>query len=187
MPESPDDIHIADHLDSDVKDKLVKGASVLILARHNIIKGNVKPGFTTIYWDCPWTDGGEVDTLGLLCDPNHPVFHHFPTEFHTNWQWWAPMVNSKPMILNDFPKTFKPTIQMIDDWNRNRKLGVLFEANVGKGKVVVCSIDLNENPDSDPVIRQLRYSLLMYMSGQNFSPSENLTLEQLQTVFSSEN
>jgi hypothetical protein len=58
----------------------------------------------------------------------------------------------------------------IDDWNRNYKLGVIFEAKVGAGKLLVCSIDL----DSRPGAQQLRRSLLDYMAGEKFQPKTEI-------------
>ena len=43
-------------------------------------------------------------TLGILCDPNHPALARFPTEFHTNWQWWHLVKNSRPIVLDDTEK-----------------------------------------------------------------------------------
>ena len=68
------------------------------------------------------------------------------------------------MILDDLPPDLRPTVQVIDDWVTNRKLGLVFEAKVGKGKLLVCSIDLKNDLDQNPVARQMRHSLLDYMA-----------------------
>jgi len=182
MP-SNKDLLIVEKLDDNTIAALTAGKNVLLLPGKEYIKGNVKPGFTTIYWDSPLTDGGEVDTVGMLCNPDHPAFKDFSTEFHCNWQWWEPMVNSKPMILDGLGKSFKPMVQMIDDWNLNRKLGLIFEANVENGKMLVCSVNLKNDIDSQLVSRQLKYSLLNYMVSRKFSPADNLTVDLLKTVF----
>ena len=39
-------------------------------------------------------------TLGLLIDPAHPLFREFPTQEHTNWQWFPVVKASHPLILD---------------------------------------------------------------------------------------
>jgi len=83
------------------------------------------------------------------------------------------------MILDDLPADLRPTVQVIDDWVTNRKLGLIFEAKVGKGKLLVCSIDLENGLHQNPVARQMRQSLLDYMASSRFRPSVSVTPEQI--------
>jgi aryl-alcohol dehydrogenase-like predicted oxidoreductase len=64
-------------------------------------------------------------------------------------------------------------VQVIDDWFTARKLGLVFEARVGRGRLVVCSILLD---DAGVVARQLRRSLLHYIAGDRFQPLQELDL-----------
>ena len=41
--------------------------------------------------------------MGQLIQKDHPLFKEFPTESHTNWQWW-PMANQRAVILPDTVK-----------------------------------------------------------------------------------
>ena len=81
-------------------------------------------------------------TLGILTDPDHPMFRHFPTDMHTNWQWFSILKQSYPFILDKFPAGYKPIVQVIDNVERNHKLGLVFELAVGQGKLLVCMADL---------------------------------------------
>ena len=111
-------------------------------------------------------------TLGFLCDPGHPVFKHFLTDFHPDWQWWDIINNaSSAFILDSFPPELKPIIQPIDDPQTNRRLGLLFEAKVGKGKLLVCGMDLNSRISTSPAARQLLHSIYLYMSSPKFKPA----------------
>ena len=85
----------------------------------------------------------------------------FPTDYYTNWQWWELLQYSKPVIMTPFG--VKPIVRVIDDWALCRDLGLVFEMKVGKGKVLVCAIDILNDLESRPVARQLKYSLLEYM------------------------
>lgn len=139
--------------------------------------------------ELPLDHGGESETLGLLTNPNHPVFRLFPTDDHSNWHWYELLVTARPMILDawgaghPWPKDHRPLIQMIDDWNQNRKLAVLAEARMGRGKLVVCSMDLESDPDKRMVARQFRHSLLAYMESTAFQPATVISAEQLRGLF----
>jgi hypothetical protein len=140
-------------------------------------------GFSSIFWNTAWTQRQAPHTLGILCDPTHPAFAEFPTDYHSNWQWWYLVSRAGVMILDDLPTELSPTVQAIDDWVTNRKLGLVFEAKMGQGNLLVCSIDLENDLDTNPVARQLRYSLLRYMAGSHFEPAVTLTADQVRTLF----
>ncbi len=86
------------------------------------------------------------------------------------------------MILDDLPETLSPIVQVIDDWNTCRKLGLAFEAKVGNGKLLLCSIELEKDLAARPVARQLRHSLLRYMASDDFAPDTAVTLEALEAL-----
>jgi len=110
----------------------------------------------------------------FLQPPKHPAFSAFVTDFHSNWQWWEIQQNAQPFILTELPAV-KPIVQVIDDWFTNRKLGYVFEARVGTGKLLACSADLTNNLGRRPAARQLLVSLLEYMGDTRFAPSAALT------------
>lgn len=182
-------VNIVHAFDESTRKLLEQGRTVLLLPDIGTIRGDIPQCFTSIYWNCPWTDGGESQTLGILCDPTHPVFRHFPTESHTNWQWWELLTQARPMILDGWgvdsawPKTYRPLVQLIDDWNQNRKLGVLAEAKVGPGRLMICAMDIENDLDSRPVARQLRHSLIRYMNSEDFDPKTALSVEQIESLF----
>jgi hypothetical protein len=115
--------------------------------------------------------------LGLLCETNHPALAEFPTDKNCDWQW-TPLINNVHAInLTAAPRELKPIVWTIDDWNRNWKLGVIFECNVGAGKLLVSAINL-DNERGGAELQQLRRSLLDYMAGEKFHPAATLTAEQ---------
>lgn len=108
--------------------------------------------------------------LGIWCDTNHPALAGFPTEANCDWQW-TEIIKTRAINLDKLPRKLSPIVSAIDDWNRNWKLGLIFEARVGKGKLLVTSFDLNA---SSPVTKQLRRSLLDYAAGEKFQPKVEL-------------
>jgi hypothetical protein len=144
--------------------------------------GKVELGFSSIFWNTAWTRRQPPHTLGIFCDPKHPLFSAFPTDYHSNWQWWYLISQAGAMILDDLPAELRPTVQVIDDWFTARKLGLVFETKVGPGRLLVCSIDLNRNLNSNPVLRQFRHSLFQYMAGDRFQPKTKAAPECLRRL-----
>jgi hypothetical protein len=138
----------------------------------------VKFGFSPIFWNTSWTQRQAPTTLGILCDPKHPLFSKFPTESFSDWQWWYLVHDAQPMLLDELAAKLRPVVQVIDDWNTNRKLGLAFEARAGKGKLFVCSMDLGRAAN-DPVRRQFRASLLDYLASPRFRPKWEVSTADL--------
>jgi len=144
-------------------------------------RGPIALGFSSIFWNTAWTNQQAPHTLGILCDPAHPALAAFPTESHSNWQWWYPVMRAGAMILDDMPRDLRPIVQVIDDWFTNRRLALAFEVRVGRGRLLVSSIDLDGA--SDPVCRQMRASLLAYAGSEHFRPTVEVTPSALRSLF----
>ncbi len=158
---------------------LDQGETVLLHLKKGTLSpdkgGEIAVGFSSIFWNTAWTRGQAPHTLGILCNPEHPALAKFPTQYHSNWQWWDAMSNSGAIILNDFPPDMKPIVRIIDDWFSNRPLGLILEARVGEGKLILTGIDFSTNIDKRPEAQQLLYSLKTYMAGEKFSPDTELS------------
>ncbi|UCD51689.1 MAG: hypothetical protein JSW27_03475 [Phycisphaerales bacterium] len=179
----PAEVIVAPQWNELVIEALNQGDKVMLLAPPRAIASDVPAGFTTIFWNTQWTSGQPPHTLGILCDPKHKALSDFPTEFHSNWQWWYLVAHSRAMILDDLDGNLEPIVQVIDDWNTNRKLGLAFEARVGTGRLLVCSMDLQTDLDHRPVARQMRHSLLQYMGSSRFQPRVELTPDEVRSLF----
>jgi hypothetical protein len=178
-------VFITDKLDKNAEGLLSKGGSVLLLSFGKVKKekgAGVALGFSTVFWNTAWTNNQPPHTLGILCDPKLPVFRDFPTEFHSNWQWWDPVSHSQAMILDGFPADLKPLIQPIDTWFENRRLALTFEARSNNGKLMVCSIDLNNISDERLVSKQLLVSVLNYMNSEMFNPRVEVDINKIKEL-----
>ncbi|MEP6596672.1 MAG: sugar-binding domain-containing protein, partial [Ginsengibacter sp.] len=157
------DILITQTLDANAKEILENGGKVLLTIKKGSIKddkgGDVKIGFSSIFWNTAWTKGQPPTTLGILCDPKNPALKEFPTQYHSNYQWWDAMSHSNTILLDSVGKNVKPIVRVIDDWYSAKPLGLLFECNVGKGKLLFSGIDLMSDKESRPEARQLLQSL----------------------------
>lgn len=115
--------------------------------------------------------------MGLLCNPEHPALSDFPTDMHSDWQWWNLVKRSRVMVLDSLPP-MNPIVESVDNFVNNRRLALVFEAQVGKGRLIFSAIDLLTDSQL-PEIRQLRYSLTRYMLSHEFHPTTTLTPTQL--------
>jgi hypothetical protein len=129
--------------------------------------------FTTDFWSVG-TFNGQEGSMGCLMNPSHPVFAKFPTEEHTDWQWW-PMVNGRAVEL---PPEIDPIITVIDCYARLRKFGLLFECKAGKGKLLISGMGLFEKKEY-PEVRALLRSIYSYLISEKFAPAREVSFETL--------
>jgi hypothetical protein len=181
--QSSNKLVVATEITPEAEGTLAHGGTVLLMANPKRINSLVPPGFSSIFWNTSWSGKQPPHTLGILCNPKHPLFAEFPTESHSTWQWWDIISNSRAMVLDSLPGDVRPLVQVIDDWNTNRKLGLVFEARVARGKLFVCGIDLTSDVEKRPVARQLLRSLLLYVSGAAFQPQATVDLSLIRRLF----
>lgn len=178
------EILISKECDHKVTTALNEGRTVLLLSGSSKYKNAIPGVFTTVFWNTQMKNQ-QVGTMGLLMNPKHALFKDFPTDFHTNWQWWDLLMHSQSIEMNDTDADFRPIIQVIDNPYRNHKLGVVFEARVGKGKLLFCGFDIDATLESRPAARQLRYSISNYLISPDFAPKNELTVRQMNDLFES--
>lgn len=124
-------------------------------------------------------------TLGLLIQEGHPALADFPTAYHSDYQWFDIVMNSCGVILDKAPKGFKPIVQVIDNFDRNHKLGLVFEAKVGPGRLLVCAADLKALQEK-PEAACLLGSLMRYAGSDAFAPQTAVSPEELGKLLSAE-
>lgn len=143
----------------------------------------LRGSFLPTFWSPIWFSSQRPDTMSILCEPKHPLFGQFPTDFYSDWQWYDLMENSRVMNLDDTPADFRPLVQVIDNFASNHKLGSVLEARVGRGKLLVCSIDITSKLDSRPAVRQFAKSLYAYVGSGAFNPKAELNANTLEQLF----
>ena len=167
-------------------------------------KSAIPGSFMPAFWNMRLFN--QIGTLSILCDPTHPALASFPTDEQSDWQWadilgrytaqtsyfiagdhasheWNDKFNrSKSIVLNETPQSYRPIVQMIDNYERNYKLGLVFETRVGKGKLLICALDLNTDIEGRPAAKQLRSSLINYASSKQFIPTHELPVDLLEKL-----
>ena len=163
----PGKVMIASEATPQLFDSLSQGATVLLVPQK--VPDAERTTFTTPFWSTQMFDY-QPKTMGLVCDPSHPLFKDFPTDGYTDWQWWELLHSASAARLNRTPADYRPILQIIDHPVRNDKLGAIMETRVGKGRLLICTLDILSSPEERVVARQLKYSILTYMNSADFHP-----------------
>lgn len=170
---------------------LNNGGKVLLTLQKGSVKaehgGAIQIGFSSIFWNTAWTKGQPPLSLGILCNPKHPAFKKFPTDYYSNWQWWDAMSHSNVIILDSVAKGLQPIVRVIDDWVTARPLALVFECKVGKGKLLVSTIDLLADQQKRPEAKQLLKSLVGYMGTADFNPGVSVSAGKIKGLLVEKN
>lgn len=186
MP-TANNILVTDTLDAKAIATLKKGGRVLITAAGKVRFGNdVKQTYLPVFWNTSWFKMRPPHTTGATIDTDHPLFREFPSDNWSNLNWWELLNKAQVMNLRDFPASYQPPIQPIDTWHISRKLGMLVEANVLGGKLLMTTMDIDNNLESRPVARQMRKAIIDYMKSDSFRPTITLDAKVIENLFENE-
>ena len=164
---------------------LKQGRNVLYFPNH--VKNGIEGFYCTDFWCYPMfrdisLSMGKtvpVGTLGLNIHKHHQALGEFRCERWSTPQWYDIVTHSDCAVLDGLK--IHPIVQMIDNFDRNHKLGILFECNVGDGKLLVCTTRISEIADR-PETAQFAQSIIDYASSEAFFPKESLTFQQLEQI-----
>lgn len=179
LKEEKNDVVITTSLEEALQ-SLDNGHKVLLCPLPDTLNG-LKGKFVPVFWS-PVHFNDPTGTMGLLIRNEHKSLSDFPTTSHSDWQWWDLTKRSKTLVAEGLPEK-AIIVRVIDNFMRNRNLTNLFEAKVGKGSLVFCSIDIMKDLDNRLEAKQLRYSLLNYMNSPFFKPAVALMKDNLRGFF----
>lgn len=182
--EVPEDIYMTDTLDSKAINMLKKGKNVLIAATGKVRYGSdVKQTYLPVFWNTSWFKMRPPHTTGAYIEKSHPLFKEFPTDDWSNLNWWELLNKAQVMNLGELPADYQSPIQPIDTWHVSRKLGMLVEAKVLNGKLLMTTMDITNHLESRPAARQMRKAIFDYMSSNDFNPSLTLPVTTVSDFF----
>ena len=158
--------------------RLKEGATVILdpISDEAHFPKSIKAQFSTDFWSVG-TFPGQSGFMGCLVDETHPVFKKFPTQFHSDWQWWQ-LTSKRAMIL---PDGVRSLITGLDSYARMRNLSLLFEAKVGQGKLLVSSMGLLSDGRL-PEVNAMLTSICDYAASEVFAPTQEMTEETLRAL-----
>ncbi len=178
-------LYVCDTLDAKAVKTLSKGGLVLLTAAGKVTLGSdVKQNYLPVFWNTSWFKMRPPHTTGAYIDMTHPLFKYdFPTDDWSNLNWWELLNRAQVMNLMELPKDYQSPIQPIDTWHVSRKLGMLIEARVGKGRLLMTTMDISHDLDHRPVARQMRKAILSYMQSEDFKPTIELTEQTVRDFY----
>jgi hypothetical protein len=172
--EPPAGVVLSRAWDDATKEALAAGKAVVLLPQATNTRETLPGRFLPVFWSPIWFPDQKPNTMGILCDPEHPALAGFPTESHSNWQWFELLNASRTLRLDDAPADLVPVVRVIDNFQRNGKLANVVEARVGPGRLLLATIDLPGLAGANPAARGLLRSLLDYANSERFRPAVEL-------------
>lgn len=174
-PVCPENVYETRAFDVKTREILQNGGRVYLSpdADKESLPYSIKTQFTTDFWSVG-TFADQEGGMGQLIDTEHPIFKEFPTDFHTDWQWWI-MATKRAVIL---PHPMKMIITEMDSYAFLRPMAQMIEFRCLKGKVLLSTMELHKSQQY-PEARALQAAIYTYLSGENFEPAEELTEEEL--------
>lgn len=180
----PAGVLVVDAWSRQVKETLKSGGRVLLTPVKKVVKKTVDIHFWTVFWGRGLFPH-MPRPMGIFCDPAHPALAQFPTREHSDWQWYDLMTGAYALSLNNLPFEYEPVVHLIDDFNLSHRLAVVMEAKVGKGRLVVSTLNLGQEGRRTLSQRQMLKSLLARAAASDFESLQRLSLEQLDGLFRS--
>ena len=174
-PVCPENVYETRAFDVKTREILQNGGRVYLSpdADKESLPYSIKTQFTTDFWSVG-TFADQEGGMGQLIDTEHPIFKEFPTDFHTDWQWWI-MATKRAVIL---PHPMKTIITEMDSYAFLRPMAQMIEFRCLKGKVLLSTMELHKSQQY-PEARALQTAIYEYLSGEDFEPSEEIAEEEL--------
>lgn len=170
------------------KARLENGDAVLFMPDELPEEKSIEGTYCTDFWNyhmfnqisVSMKKKSPVGTLGLLIDNKNAMLEKFPSEIYSTAQWFDIVENSRTAILDGLP--ISPAVRTIDTNDRNHSLGTIFEVNVGKGRLLVCTARLDKKTESVPC-RKLLSCLCEYVGSDKFAPKDSVSASDLDKIF----
>lgn len=179
----PSAVWVTHRWDLALEKHLLAGGDAVYLGNADNLKHTIKGAFQNNFWSYRMFEAHQpAGTVGMLVDTDHPIFAHYPTANHSDWQWYHMTRYASPLQMRYLPDEVKPIAQPIDTYERNLKLGLLFEVQVGKGRLFVSTFDFEAHLDQIEV-KTLYRAILDYMQSPVKVPAPSINPRALDCIF----
>ncbi|MCA9881599.1 MAG: hypothetical protein KC708_01455 [Anaerolineae bacterium] len=176
------ELAISDRLSLRLLQYLHDGGAVWLMPSKTTLYDYVPTRYLPPFWSYLHFPDNVSSVMGMIIH-DHPALRQFPHDGHSNWQWYS-LVNQTPAICLDSVPSVQPIVEVVDNFNRAKKLAYAFEAQVGRGRLFVSTWRLPDiNVVGRPEASFLLSNVLDYLIGDGFKPETNLSLAQLLGLF----
>jgi beta-galactosidase len=150
---------------------LEQGGRVLLLDPQPLFEAERVSGYRAAGWD-PRMQGGHVGTA-VQC--GHPTLKNMPCEGWCDLNFYPLFMGAKFVLLDDAAR-IDPIVRSIDVPQRLSNRGFLFEARVGKGRLLVSGLNFAAAiQNGDPAAAYLLDQLVRYGLSEDFAPKAELS------------
>ena len=176
--QGPASLLIATSLNGELLQFLEGGGRIFLLAEKSSFERSSESTFFP-------ASGGALGTL--ISD--HPALKAFPSDGFCDLQFFNLLEGASAYPLNEWPKEMVPlvggirtTTGFLSKTKNLSRVGYVFEAKVGKGRLLVSTLRIREHFDEAyPEAISLFDHLLRYATSQGFEPQFEMAPEQLRT------
>jgi len=182
-PTPPPQALVASQWDDASKQALAEGRDVILFPNLSTLIKGVPTHWYPVAWNT-WLFAAQPSTIGIHIDPAHPLFARFPTADYGDTQW-EKLLDGGAVGVDLTGTALRPLVWLIDDFHTTfqRKLGAVFETKVGRGRLLVSTLNLTPDNRQWPEVRQFLTSLYAYAGSPSFVPSHTSTVAELDTLF----
>ncbi|WP_168119857.1 sugar-binding domain-containing protein [Paenibacillus sp. HB172176] len=123
--------------------------------------------------------GGRVQGNNATVIREHPIFDQFPHEGFCDWQFYRMVEGAETIVFDDISIPFDPIVEFVSGYKMIRKQSSLFELTVGEGRLLVCTLQIDED---DCGARFLYHHMLQYIDSGKHVPAKSAVPEALRTL-----
>jgi hypothetical protein len=163
-------------------DALVAGGRVVYTGK------SVKSDITTylpIYWSTGlFATNQKHIGFGAMIDADHSLLESTGCDYWLD-EFWRKLftdgkMNAVAHRLENLPNDFRPLITVVPDLHHSYFISPFFEVKVGKGRLIVCGLNLSANCTA---ARLFKNRLWRYVDSQDFNPKWEVGMDWFEKTF----
>jgi hypothetical protein len=167
---APDNVRVVTELDAVAIDALAAGQRVVLLGTKPFSARGTR--FRSV-------SAGRAEGDVATVISRHPLADQIPNDGFGDWQFYHMLSGAASVQFDDMPEAFDPIVEVVCSYKQIHRQAALFEWRVGDGRLLVCSLSLN---DWDPAGAYFRRCLLAYAGGEQFQPRTQVAPERLKQL-----
>ena len=175
--EKKTDILESDELTEELLKQVANGKKLLLSPKEERIRAAEKIHYFPVFWSP--VHFKSKDNCGLMVHNEHALFQHFPSLDYADYQWKDLVTNAFSVPFTTLSEDFEPIVQAVPNFFNHKKMFALAEFNYGKGKIMLCSLNIQ---DESLVNKSFKQALLNYMASNEFVPNYELSSKELKTI-----
>lgn len=172
------DIRESDELTAELLAQVASGDNLLLMPQENQIRAAEKIHYFPVFWSP--VHFKSKDNCGLIVHNEHALFQYFPSLDYTDYQWKDLVTGAFSLPFASLGEAFQPLVQTVPNFFNHQKMFALAEVSYGKGKIMLCSLNLQADT---LVCKSFKQALLSYMASSEFTPRYELSAEEIKALF----